>query len=133
MSCKVPPSDHCISLRRYCFGLETRVILKISTHHCYPRNFDWKKYFKIDDSCFCPMKICQSFLGRRDGSKFGWLSWFPTMNNTCVNLCNKTTSIKYSAYAIINCSWPAVVTWHSYMGCFRPLLVGIGLTIVELS
>ena len=31
----------CASLRRCCFGLETRVIVKISTHPCYPRNFDW--------------------------------------------------------------------------------------------
>ena len=31
---------HCISLRRCCFGLETRVIIKILTHSCYSINLD---------------------------------------------------------------------------------------------
>ena len=31
----------CISLRRCFFGLETRVIIKISTHPCYSINVDW--------------------------------------------------------------------------------------------
>ena len=31
----------CISLCRCCFGLETRVITKVSTHPCYPINVDW--------------------------------------------------------------------------------------------
>ena len=30
-----------ISLWSCCFGLETTVIIKISTHLCYPRNFGW--------------------------------------------------------------------------------------------
>ena len=33
----------CISLHRCCFGLETKVIFKISTHPCYPRNFDSRR------------------------------------------------------------------------------------------
>ena len=32
---------YCICLRSCCFGLETRVIIKISTHPCYSRHFDW--------------------------------------------------------------------------------------------
>ena len=31
----------CIFLGRYCFGLETRVIIKILTHPRYPKNFNW--------------------------------------------------------------------------------------------
>ena len=31
----------CICLCRCCFELETRIIIKISTHPCYQRNFDW--------------------------------------------------------------------------------------------
>ena len=37
----------CISLDRCCFGLETRVIFKISTHPCYPMNVDWLGWFTI--------------------------------------------------------------------------------------
>ena len=33
------PTLCCIRLRRCCFGLETRVIIKISTNPCYPRNW----------------------------------------------------------------------------------------------
>ena len=48
----------CICLGRFCFGLETRVIIKISKNPCYPTNFDlfswewsiflvfWKKSWK---------------------------------------------------------------------------------------
>ena len=32
----VPHTLFCVSLRRCCFGLKTRVIVKISTHPCYP-------------------------------------------------------------------------------------------------
>ena len=43
---------HCIAyVLRSCFcGLETRVIIKISTHPCYPRNFDWFSWeiFSLD-------------------------------------------------------------------------------------
>ena len=31
----------CICLHRCCFGLEVKVIIKISTHPFFPRNFDW--------------------------------------------------------------------------------------------
>ena len=34
------------------------------------------------------MKISQSFLGSKDGSKFWWLPRFPAQNNTYVNVCN---------------------------------------------
>ena len=39
----------CISLPRCCFGLETRVIIKILTHPCYPINVDfyWDEAIKI--------------------------------------------------------------------------------------
>ena len=46
----------CISLRRCCFGLETRIIIKFLTHPCYPINVDWfslgwsKNKFKMADS-----------------------------------------------------------------------------------
>ena len=45
----------CISLGRCCFGLETRVIIKIWTHPCYPINVDWfslgwSKKIKMADS-----------------------------------------------------------------------------------
>ena len=45
----------CISLRRCYFGMETRVIIKILTHPCCPRNFDWfswgwSKKIKMADS-----------------------------------------------------------------------------------
>ena len=36
----VSPLLHTQCLCTCCFGLETRVISKISTHPCYPRNFD---------------------------------------------------------------------------------------------
>ena len=65
------------------FWLETRVIIKISTHSWYPRTFDrfsWKSSKKIF-FCFIPMKISQSFLCSQDGSKFLWLPWFPDKNN----------------------------------------------------
>ena len=38
--------------------------------------------------CFIPMKISQSVLSSKDGSKFWWLSWFPAQNNSCINICN---------------------------------------------
>ena len=46
---------YCISLRRCCFGMETRVIIQILTHPCYPINVDWfslgwSKKIKIADS-----------------------------------------------------------------------------------
>ena len=35
--------------------------------------------------CFIPMKISQSSLGSKDGSK---LPWFPAQKNSCLNICN---------------------------------------------
>ena len=37
---------------------------------------------------FISMKISQSLLASKDGSKFWWLPWFPAQNNSCVNICN---------------------------------------------
>ena len=36
--------------------------------------------------CFIPMKISQSFLCSKDGSKFYWLPWFPANSLLCVML-----------------------------------------------
>ena len=41
----------CISLHRCCFGLETRIIIKISTQSCYSINFDWF-FFQLSNSQF---------------------------------------------------------------------------------
>ena len=38
--------------------------------------------------CFIPMKIRQSVLSSKDGSKFWWLPWPSAQNNSCVNICN---------------------------------------------
>ena len=51
--------------------------------------------------CFIPMKISQSFLGSKDGSKFWWLPWFLAQNNSCVNICN-TVYLMYLLF--FNCS-----------------------------
>ena len=65
--------------------METRVMIKISAHPCYPKNFYWfswcwsKKnvflsrpfwnfFTKNFFFCFIPMKISQSFLGSKHGS-----------------------------------------------------------------
>ena len=45
--------------------------------------------------CFIPMKISQSFLVSKDGSKFWWLLWFLAQNNTCINIY--ATQCIYSA------------------------------------
>ena len=41
----------------------------------------WKKKSTQFFFCFIPMKISQSFLGSKDGSKFWWLPWFPAKNH----------------------------------------------------
>ena len=49
----------CICLHGCCFGLETRVISKISTHPCNPRNFDW--FSKTGKNCtFCVLTLLLS-------------------------------------------------------------------------
>ena len=42
--------------------------------------FFWVGHFGIF-FCFIPMKISQSFLCSKDGSKFWWLPWFPAQKN----------------------------------------------------
>ena len=37
---------------------------------------------------FIPIKISQSFLGSKDGSKFWCLPWSLAQNKSCINICN---------------------------------------------
>ena len=66
--------------------LETRVIIKISTHPCYPRNFHWfswgwsrkrkkieKKRFKMADSIFSIPPILNIFSRKFQGLVLGWV------------------------------------------------------------
>ena len=87
--------------------LETRLIIKILTHPCYPRNFDLifmgMKEFKINPKW--PSQKTQVFLFRflkkkKNASspsisvKVSWVArmgqncGFPAENNSCLNICN---------------------------------------------
>ena len=48
--------------------------------------FFWVVHFRF--FCFFPMKISQSVLSNKDGSKSWWLPWSSAQNNSCVNICN---------------------------------------------
>ena len=61
----------------------------------------WDFFFK-KKNCFIPMKISQSFLGSKDGSKFWWLPWFPAKNHPPQTFlaCVYMASLRFLHFAI---------------------------------
>ena len=60
------------------------------------------------------MKISQSFLCSKDGSKFWWLPWFPAQNNTCAKICNTVSENDiFFLHLILPCTYYVVLRWHT--------------------
>ena len=60
----------------------------------------WVIHFEIY-FCFIPMKISQSFLASKDGSKFWWLPWNPTIFN--IIQCDDGPTERSSCLLMVQC------------------------------
>ena len=125
---KIPVTLCCISLGRCCLGLEIRVIIKISTHPCYPINDDWfslgwmgwsKKKFKMADSKHCEFNKSRQSWRRQIYIKYvlGCSSYLPNQNNTLWNFYLQKSWTNFVQYIedvtnIMICSenWPSFTT-----------------------
>ena len=74
-----------------------------------------------------PMKISQSFLGNKNGSKFLWLPWFPAQNNSCVNICN-TVYIIWQLQLIVD----VLLIFNKKKYILKPKLTVLTLMLINL-
>ena len=109
----------CISLGRYCFGLETRVIIKFSTHPCYPLNMNWFLLGRSKRLSSGYGIVVDTFLPLLLEPKFWYQFWNSAMTLRLIGLCMKKEQPWRVAVRIR--LWFS--SWYLFAGSFGTLSV----------